>query len=134
MWIHRKIRPKITKFFHQVAQISLEVVNYNGYGTEILVSRDFKFNATLYFSMFQTLKSGRYKLDIRVQIDWVTGVLKYGFLKKSFNSEWTFVSWPWSSPSVITFFPILEFSYKLIRFLLHSAIVKSDNDIGKFSY
>ena len=32
------------------------------------------------------------------------------------------------------FFPISEFSYKLIRFLLHSSIVKSDNEIGKFSY
>ena len=29
---------------------------------------------------------------------------------------------------------ISEFSYKLIRFLLHSSIVKSDNEIGKFSY
>ena len=39
-----------------------------------------------------------------------------------------------SSPPVITFFPISEFSYKLIRFLLHSSIVKSDNEIGKFFY
>ena len=35
------------------------------------------------------------------------------------------------SPSVITFFPISEFSYKRITFLLHSSIVKSDNEIGK---
>ena len=35
--------------------------------------------------------------------------------------------------SFITFFPISEFYYKLIRFLLHSSIVKSDNEIGKFS-
>ena len=40
----------------------------------------------------------------------------------------------WSSPTVITFFPISEFSYRLIRFLLNSSIVKSDNEIGKFSY
>ena len=40
----------------------------------------------------------------------------------------------WSSPSVSTFFPISEFFNKLIRFLLHSSIVKSDNEIGKFSY
>ena len=37
-------------------------------------------------------------------------------------------------PSVITFFPISKFFYKLIRFLLHSYIAKSDNEIGKFSY
>ena len=34
------------------------------------------------------------------------------------------------SPPVYTFFPISEFSYKLIRFLLYSSIVKSDNEIG----
>ena len=39
---------------------------------------------------------------------------------------------PRPSPSVITFFPISEFSYKLIRFLLHSPVVKSDNEMGKF--
>ena len=38
------------------------------------------------------------------------------------------------SPTVITFFPISELSYKLIRFLLHSPIVKSDIEIRKFSY
>ena len=38
----------------------------------------------------------------------------------------------WPSPPVITFFPISEFSYKLIRFLLHSYIVKSDNEIEIF--
>jgi len=38
----------------------------------------------------------------------------------------------WPSPSLITFFPISEFSYNLIRFLLHSSIVKSDNEIGNF--
>ena len=32
------------------------------------------------------------------------------------------------------FFPIYEFFYKLIRFLLNSSIVKSDIEIGKFSY
>ena len=32
------------------------------------------------------------------------------------------------------FFPISEFSYKLIRFLLHRSIVKSDNVIGECSY
>ena len=31
-------------------------------------------------------------------------------------------------------FPISEFFYKLIRFLLHSSVVKSENEIGKFSY
>ena len=30
------------------------------------------------------------------------------------------------------FFPISEYSYKLIRFLLHRSIVKSNNEIGKF--
>ena len=35
---------------------------------------------------------------------------------------------------VITFFPISEFSYKLIRFLLNSSIIKSDNEIEKNSY
>ena len=30
------------------------------------------------------------------------------------------------------FFPISEFSYKLIRFLLNSYVVKSDNEISKF--
>ena len=35
-----------------------------------------------------------------------------------------------SSSSVITFFPISEFSCKLIRFIFHS----SDNEIGKNSY
>ena len=34
---------------------------------------------------------------------------------------------------VITFFLISEFSYKLIRFLLNSSVVKSDYEIGKFS-
>ena len=38
------------------------------------------------------------------------------------------------SPPVITFFPISEFSYKLIIFLFHSSMIKSDNEIGKFSY
>ena len=34
------------------------------------------------------------------------------------------------SPSVIPFFPISEFSYKLIRFLLlYSSIIKSDNEM-----
>ena len=37
------------------------------------------------------------------------------------------------SPSVIFFFPISKFSYELIRFLLHSFVVKSDKEIGKFS-
>ena len=32
------------------------------------------------------------------------------------------------------FFPISEFSYKLIRLLLHSPVIKSDNEIDKFSY
>ena len=32
------------------------------------------------------------------------------------------------------FFFISEFSYMLIRFLLHSSLVKSDNKIGKFSF
>ena len=32
------------------------------------------------------------------------------------------------------FFPISKFSYKLIRFLLNSSIVKSDNEMGKFFY
>ena len=42
---------------------------------------------------------------------------------------------PRPSPSVTIFFPISEFSYKLIRFLLiRSSVVKSDNEIGKFSY
>ena len=40
----------------------------------------------------------------------------------------------WPSPPVIIFFPISEFPYILIRFLLHSSLVKSDNEIGKFSY
>ena len=31
------------------------------------------------------------------------------------------------------FFPIYEFSYKLIRFLLHSPEIRSDNEIGRFS-
>ena len=31
-------------------------------------------------------------------------------------------------------FTISEFSYKLLRFLLNSSVVKSDNEIGKFSY
>ena len=37
------------------------------------------------------------------------------------------------NPPVISFFPTSVFSYKLIRFLLHSSIVKSDNEIGKFT-
>ena len=37
----------------------------------------------------------------------------------------------WPSPPVITFFLISEFSYKLIRLLLNSSIVKSDNEEGK---
>ena len=36
-----------------------------------------------------------------------------------------------SSPPVITFVPISEYLYKLIRFLLNSSMVKSDNEIGK---
>ena len=36
--------------------------------------------------------------------------------------------------SAVPSFPISEFSYKLIRFLLNSSVVKSDNEIGKFSY
>ena len=32
------------------------------------------------------------------------------------------------------FFLISEFSYKLIKFLLDSSIVKSDNEVGNFSY
>ena len=32
---------------------------------------------------------------------------------------------PWPSPPVITFFPISEFPYMLIRFLLHSSLEKS---------
>ena len=39
------------------------------------------------------------------------------------------VSWP--SFSVTGFFPISKFSYKLIRFLLHSPEVKSDNEIPR---
>jgi len=35
---------------------------------------------------------------------------------------------------VKTLYNISEFSYKLIRFLLNSSIVKSDNEIGNFSY
>ena len=35
---------------------------------------------------------------------------------------------------VITFFRISEFYYKFIRFLFNSSVVKSDNEIGKFSY
>ena len=38
------------------------------------------------------------------------------------------------SPSVITFCPISEFSYKLVRVLLHTSIVRSDNEIMKFSF
>ena len=38
------------------------------------------------------------------------------------------------SPPLVTFFPISEFSYKLIRFLLHNSVIKSDNEIGKVSY
>ena len=30
------------------------------------------------------------------------------------------------------FFPISEFSYKILTFLLNSSMVKSDNEIGKF--
>ena len=40
----------------------------------------------------------------------------------------------WPSPPVIIFCTISEFPYMLIRFLLHSSLVKSDNEIGKFSY
>ena len=40
----------------------------------------------------------------------------------------------WPSPPVIAFFPISKFSYKLVRFLINSSIIKSDNEIGKFSY
>ena len=32
------------------------------------------------------------------------------------------------------FFSISEFSYKLIRLLLNSSVVKSDNEMSKFSY
>ena len=32
------------------------------------------------------------------------------------------------------FFPNLEFPYMIVRFLIHSSLVKSDNEIGKFSY
>ena len=32
------------------------------------------------------------------------------------------------------FFPISEFSYKLIRFLVNSSVVKFNNEIGKFFY
>ena len=46
----------------------------------------------------------------------------------------TYESIAWLSPSVINFFPISEFSYELIRFLLHSSVIKSDNKIGKFPY
>ena len=35
---------------------------------------------------------------------------------------------------VLTSFPISEFFYKFIRFLLHRSIVKSDNEIRKLSY
>ena len=38
------------------------------------------------------------------------------------------------SPPVITFFPISEFFYKLMRFLLHSSEVEPDNEIDKFSF
>ena len=40
------------------------------------------------------------------------------------------------SPSqpVMTFFPVSESSYRLIRFLLHSSVVKDDKEVGKFSY
>ena len=38
------------------------------------------------------------------------------------------------SPPIITIFPISEFFYKLIRFSLHSPIVKSNNEIGDFFY
>ena len=50
--------------------------------------------------------------------------------------DWTKIIFffSWWSPSVISFFPISEFSYKLIGFLLHRSVVKSDNEIGKFSY
>ena len=40
----------------------------------------------------------------------------------------------WVSPPVIAFFPISEFSYKHIRFLLNIYVVKSDNEIRKYSY
>ena len=32
------------------------------------------------------------------------------------------------------FFPISEFSYKLIRFLLDNSLVKSDNEKGKIKF
>ena len=34
----------------------------------------------------------------------------------------------------LSFFPTSEFPYMLIKFLLHSSLVKSDNEIGKISY
>jgi len=38
------------------------------------------------------------------------------------------------SPPVITFCLISEFSYKLVRVLLHTSIVRSDNEIRKVSF
>ena len=34
----------------------------------------------------------------------------------------------------LSFFPVSEFPYMPIKFLLHSSLVKYDNEIGKFSY
>ena len=34
----------------------------------------------------------------------------------------------------LSFFPVSEFPYMPIKFLLHSSLVKYDNEIGKISY
>ena len=38
----------------------------------------------------------------------------------------------WHSFSVIIFFPISEYSYELIIFLLNKSITKFNNEIGKY--
>ena len=54
-------------------------------------------------------------------------------LQKIFNGNPTScLLWP--SLPVISFFPILEIYYKLIRFLLHSSIVQSDKKIFLLRY
>ena len=79
------------------------------------------------YYFLQTFKGGVY---CSMYIDWTI----YFWVCFFFQFWWVeYYNERGPSPSVITFFPISEFSCKLIRFLLHSSIIKSDNEIGKFS-
>ena len=106
--------------------LKIDISSRGLFGTRTF--RHKKISAWVYFGTMDILAQGHYG----------TGTFRHKDISAN-GCFGTYTFWHHAkqsrlSPSVITFFPISEFFYKLIWFSLYSSFVKSDNEIGKFPY